>query len=187
MILRLRNYRLSLFRNQPLRGRQNVGGHARRQHHQYSQQGFTLVELLVVMGVGMIGLTGLMALIMTSLKGNQTSAAAAEAVEVCEESMEELRSMTIEAIENFGSPYGPIDEAGWGPVAHHSGSIFGRNNIEFRRTVEARALPSPQFANLILLRVNVEWAEAGANLDTDDGTNTHRVYLEMLRNRDDEL
>ncbi len=187
MILRLRRYRFNLFRNHLFRNRRGLAGNDRRQHRQSHQQGFTLVELLVVMGVGMIGLTGLMALIMTSLKGNQTSAAAAEAVEVCEESMEELRSMTIEAIETLGSPYGPIDESGWGPVAHHSGSIFGRNNIEFRRTVEARALPAPQFDHLILLRVNVEWAEAGADLDTDDGTNTHRVYLEMLRNREDQL
>lgn len=150
-------------------------------------RGFTLLELLLVLAVGSIGLAGLLALVVTSLRGNEMAAASAEAVELCEESMEELRSMTLASIEQLNPPYGPIDEAGWGPVPHHSGDVFGRNGVRFKRTVEARQLPASLSSSLVWLRVNVEWAERGADVDGDDPATTHRVYLEMLRNREDEL
>ncbi len=150
------------------------------------ERGFTLIELLVVLAVGAIGLTGLLAIVVSSLKGNQNAAASAEAVEICEESMEELRSMSIASIETITPPYAVIDTSGWGPVAHHSGDIFGRNGVRFKRTVEARQLDATQYPNLVWLRVNVEWADDGADVDAD-GVAIHQVYLEMLRNRQDAL
>jgi hypothetical protein len=139
------------------------------------------------LAVGTIGLAGLLALVVTALRGNQVAAASAEAVEIAEESMEELRSMTIASIESMSSHYGPIDETGWGPVGHHGGDMFGRNNVRFKRTVEARQLPASIDSRLVWLRIDVEWADHGADLDTAGESAKHRVYLEMLRNREDRL
>jgi len=161
--------------------------HLRRRNDPRGQRGFTLVELLVVLAVGVIALTGLLALVVSSLKGNQSAAASAEAVEICEESMEELRSMSVASIEQLAPPYAAITNTGWGPVAHHSGDIFGRNGVRFKRTVSARELDQTQFPNLVWIRVNVEWADEGADVDTAEASLTHLVYLEMLRNREDAL
>ena len=158
----------------------------RRRLRKRDARGFTLVELLIVLAVGSIGLAGLLALVVASLRGNEVAAASAEAVEICEESIEELRSMSIASIESMTSHYAPISETGWGPVAHHGGDMFGRNGVRFKRTVSARQLPATIDSNLVWLRVDVEWAEGGGDLEASDAR-THRVYLEMLRNREDRL
>src|SRR5687768_15423462 len=86
-----------------------------------AQHGFTIMELLVALGVTMIGLAGLMTLYSVTARANRGTTVTTDAMEAAAEAVEELRGMSVAQIEGT-APYAPIDASGWGPVDFHGGN-----------------------------------------------------------------
>jgi prepilin-type N-terminal cleavage/methylation domain-containing protein len=141
-----------------------------------AERGMTLVELLVVLVVALIGFAGLLAVHGTAVRGNLGAERGAEASELCDQMMEEMRGMTVDDIE---AVYSSITPTAWGPATYHLGDAVGRAGVVFVRTVEAQEVPGAT-SGLVWLRATVEWNERGGPPD-------RRVYLELLRTREEPL
>jgi len=146
------------------------------------ERGFTIMELLIVMGISLFGMAGLMSVYTSTAGANQGVSQSAEAIDICEQTMEGFRSMSVAQIEAVPT-YGAITSSGWGPVAHDDGFILGRNEVHFERQISAAEVPS--FPGLVRIDVVVSWADDG-----EDPTNAatlasefHSVTLQMVRTR----
>ena len=151
---------------------------------QRRQRGFTMVELLVVMGVSLFGLAGLMSVYTSASRANSSVGYSAEAIDVCERTMEEFRSTSIANIEGRVE-YGVITPAGWGPVDHHEGDATGRNGVIFSRKVSAQETAAS--AGLVRIEVDVSWSDNGDDPDVAPASTVHNVTLEMIRTRVESL
>jgi prepilin-type N-terminal cleavage/methylation domain-containing protein len=158
---------------------------------QRRERGFTMVELLVVMGVSLFGLAGLMSVYTSASRANSGVGHSTEAIDVCERTMEELRSMSIANIEAIPT-YGPITAAGWGPVDHHAplgspgtSQLEARNGVVFKRRVSA--IETAASAGLVRIQVNVTWSDNSSDPDTAPASTVHNVSLEMIRTRAENL
>ncbi len=143
-----------------------------------SEHGFTIMELLIVMGISLFGMAGLMSVYTSTAGANQGVSHSAEAIDICEQTMEGFRSMSVAQIE---TDYAIIPtSSGWGPVAHAEGYILGRNEVYFDRRVSAVEIPS--YPGLVRIDVVVSWADDG-----DDpllsGGEIHSITLQMVRTR----
>ncbi len=147
------------------------------------EHGFTIMELLIVMGISLFGMAGLMSVYTSTAGANQGVSHSAEAIDICEQTMEGFRSMSVPQIEAVPG-YGAIPAgSGWGPVAHADGFILGRNDVYFDRRVSAKEVTG--FPGLVRIDVVVSWADDG-----DDPTNAsalasevHSISLQMVRTR----
>ncbi|MBL4634999.1 MAG: prepilin-type N-terminal cleavage/methylation domain-containing protein [Kofleriaceae bacterium] len=144
------------------------------------ERGFTIMELLIVMGISLFGMAGLMSVYTSTAGANQGVSQSAEAIDICEQTMEGFRSMSVAQIE---TDYSAITGTGWGPVTHFDGFILGRNEVHFERQISAAEVPS--FPGLVRIDVVVSWADDG-----EDPTNAatlasefHSVTLQMVRTR----
>ncbi|MCP4447328.1 MAG: hypothetical protein GY811_18565 [Myxococcales bacterium] len=148
---------------------------------QRGEGGFTMMELLIVMGVSLFGLAGLMSVYTTASRANNSAGHSAEAIDVCERTMEEFRSMSITDLESESS-YGAITTVGWGPVKHHKGDATGRNGVIFGRDVTA--IETAVSSGLVRIQVDVSWLDNGTDPDTPpQGSTVHNVSLAMIRTR----
>lgn len=155
-------------------------GNTPKRHARRGERGFTIVELLVVMGVSLFGLAGLMSVFTSASRANSSVGHSAEAIDVCERTMEEFRSMSIANIE--GTPeYGAITAAGWGPVQHHEGDFVGRNGVVFNRNISA--IQTAASAGLVRIEVDVSWSDTGSDPATAPASTVHNISLEMIRTR----
>ena len=137
------------------------------------QRGFTLLELLVTLGITVIGLTGLMSLHVATIRGNDSTAKNGEAVAVAQETLETLRAETLT---NLQTRFTSL------PIDANLDTVVGRNGITFRRRVLITELTAAS-SDLIKLRVVVQWSDDNAN-GTGTGTASiydHQVSLELIR------
>lgn len=146
--------------------------------------GFTMIELLVSLTVALVGLAGLMSIFVSSAQGNRYAGQAREATEAASAAMEELRAMSIAAIESHPS-YEPIDAAGWGPVLFHDGPVAGLGELVYRRWVSARELATDS-GSLVLIEVTVDWNEEGGEAGQDNGRD-RELSIGLMRTREDRL
>lgn len=137
------------------------------------QGGFTLLELLVTMAVTVIGLLGLMAMYVATAKGNEATARSGAAVAIAQDTLEELRSLSMQAlVDRFGQTDLPIDA--------NLDTVAGRDGTTYNRRVTVDELPVIS-RDLVKLRVEVSWTDDNADPDADDGAHAHRLGLEIVR------
>lgn len=141
------------------------------------QRGFTLLELLVTLGITTVGLTGLMSLHVATIRGNDSTAKNGEAVAIAQETLETLRADSIpELLGRFSTTTFPVDAS--------LNTVTGRGGITFRRRVQLTELTAAS-TDLIKLRVEVAWSDDNTN-GTGTGTGAasaydHQVSLELIR------
>jgi prepilin-type N-terminal cleavage/methylation domain-containing protein len=155
-------------------------------HGRGRERGFTLIELLVTMTVTVIALAGLFGVFSVTSRGNVDARQSAEALALCQASADELKSFTVQQIENAptdtppGLGYGAIiSGTPWGPVAYHEGAVVGASGVTFDRSVYARWIDD----DLVWMKVTVAWTSDGATAGSEGGIHDHAVSLEMLRSR----
>jgi prepilin-type N-terminal cleavage/methylation domain-containing protein len=142
------------------------------------QSGFTLVEILVTMTITIIGLTGLLSLHMATIKGNQIASRSAEATTFAQEVIEELRTRTVDSI---------IAQYGLLPVNDELiDSPAGRAGMTYTRRLWINELTTMS-EDLIRIRVEVSWADDGADPATADESLRHSIALEIVRTRQEKL
>ncbi len=144
------------------------------------ERGFTIIELLIVMGISLFGLAGLMSVYGSASSANQGMGHSAEAIDVCEQSMENFRSMSVPGFEAIAD-YGAISAAGFGPVPYHLGDAVGRNGVIFARQVSAIEIAGN--SGLVRIKVDVLWTDDGNDPAAANPADVHSVSLEMIRNR----
>lgn len=142
----------------------------------HPQGGFTLIEIMVTMGITLLGLAAMLTLHNTVAEGNRMSVESAEASAVAESALEDLRQDSIATLE---STYSAV------PIDVNLADVQGRNNQVFARRLLVQAVSGS--TDLVRLRVEVTWTDSGAAAGADDGIHDHRVVLEELRTREEQL
>lgn len=69
------------------------------------QRGFTLIEILITVGLTMVALAGLMSLNVAITRGNQLASQTAEAIAMAKSVMEEIRSLPASEINTTNGAY----------------------------------------------------------------------------------
>jgi Tfp pilus assembly protein PilV len=137
-----------------------------------SQSGFTMVELLVTLGVTVFGLMGVLSLHTSLSTGANLAGQSQEAVAVGAQVMETLRSKRPAAL---------CDEVMNGtasvPCTNTTyTTVLGRNSMSYAVSVDV----SVAATNLWLVRVEVSWTD-------DQSGDSHMVPLELLRTSQEAL
>lgn len=136
-----------------------------------AQGGFTLLELLITLAVTVIGLTGLLSLFVVTAKGNSTTSRSGEAVAVAEATLEEARTLSVAAM---NAQYGNF------PIDVNLNTVAGRAGVTFNRRLQITEMTSTS-TNLLKLRVEVTWTDAGAAAGANGGLHDHRISFELIR------
>ncbi len=151
----------------------------RRGHRRRRQRGFTLLELLVTMGITIIGLLGLMSLYVVTARSNALGAHSGEAVAVAEATVEEIRGTPIaDLLAAHAAPSLPLDVS--------LDTVAGRAGMTFNRRVQVIELTAVS-PNLVKIRVDVTWTDAGATAGAEGGIYDHQVSLELIRTASEAL
>lgn len=147
------------------------------------QSGFTLIEILVTMTITVIGLTGLLSLHMATVKGNQIASRSAEATTLAQEVLEELRARPVDdgTIKSIVGQYGAL------PITNQLyDTVIGRAGMTYPVHMSVNELTTMS-EDLIRIRVEVSWADDGADPATADETLKHSIALEIVRTRQEAL
>jgi prepilin-type N-terminal cleavage/methylation domain-containing protein len=144
-----------------------------------AQRGFTLMELLVTLGITTVALMGLMALHVSVSRGNDAAARGAEASQIGNATLEELRKARIadmvQILTSTTTASPPIDVT--------LSTQAGARGMTYRRRVLVTALNSAS-TSLWQIRVEVGWTDDGAaqgqGLD-------HLVAVEVIRTVEEAL
>lgn len=154
--------------------------------------GFTLLELLMTLGVTTIGLIGLLSLHLSIVRANDGASRAAEATQIGHATLESLRaarttSDMIELLTGSGIDSPPIDVRWCG---RNNGVVettaVGRNGMTYRCRVVVTA-PAPAAPSLRRIRVEIGWTDDGAAQGTQNGLLDHLIAVEVIRNAEDVL
>jgi len=143
------------------------------------QRGFTLLELLITLAVTVIGLTGLLSLFVVTTNGNASTSRSGEGVAVAEATLEEVRSLSLTDL------YAQFSVTGL-PIDASMNTVAGRAGVVFNRRVQVTELTATS-SNLIKIRVEVTWTDAGAAPGSDNGIHDHRVSFELIRTASEQL
>lgn len=155
------------------------GGRSQSRH----ERGFTLVELMIAMGISLFGLAGILSMYSSMASGSQVIDKGAEGTELCEAMMEELRSLPIDRLEAMAA-YGPITGLAW-DAEYHDGEATGRNGVVFSRIVQAQSVSAS--GSLVRLRTVVRWSDDGTAFANAAPETVHELALEMIRTREELL
>jgi prepilin-type N-terminal cleavage/methylation domain-containing protein len=160
-------------------------GAARRARH---ERGFTLLELLMTLGVTTIGLMGLLSLHLSLVRGNDGASRAAEATQVGHAALESLRAArgaddlaklltgSVGAAPPFDVPWCRRGESAVEATA------LGRGGMTYRCRVVVVPLPAAAASgSLWRIRVEVGWTEDGAAQGAEDGRLDHLIAVEVIR------
>ncbi len=140
------------------------------------ERGFTLMELLITLGVTTVGLIGLLSLHLSVVRGNDGASRSAEGSVIATQELESLRAQRI--------PDMMMTVAGNATALPPQtlstlGTVSGRSGMTYRRLVKVTAPTSSP--NLWLLRVEVSWTEDGAAPGAGSGAYDHTLAVEVLR------
>lgn len=141
------------------------------------QRGFTIVELLVTMAIAVIGLLAIMSMFVVTSRANASGAASGEGVAVASATIEDMRAMTLD---DLSATYGPM------PIDVALDTVAGRAGTTFTRRVQVSELTATS-TNLIKIRIEVGWTDAGAAPGADGGLHDHRVSFELIRTASEAL
>ncbi len=170
-----------------LRGDAGVGATCARH-----ERGFTLLELLMTLGVTTIGLVGLLSLHLSLVRGNAGASRAAEATQIGHAALESLRAARgagglAELLTGNSGDTPPFDV----PWCGRTGNVveptaIGRGGMTYRCRVVVVPLPAAS-ASLWRLRVEVGWTDDGAVQDAQDGLLDHLIAVEVIRSTEENL
>ena len=132
--------------------------------------GFTMIEIMVSMGLMVIGLAGVLALHMATVRGNRVSRQLERARVLAVQLMEDLRGRPISELEATICPLDPIDT-----VQPVEGTVYER-----RCTIEAVS-GTTVAGDLVLVTARVSF---GSDEGGDSG---HQAMLQMIRTRQESL
>ena len=146
-------------------------------NNSHSQQGFSLIEVLVALTVTVIGVMGLLTMHVSAIRGNQYISKAAEANVIAKGTFERLRGQTIDEIEARFSPL-PIVDWVMNPVSGHAGQVYRR---------QLNVAVSPLSTELIWFQIDVMWTDEGATPGSNGGIHDHTISLETVKTRGETL
>lgn len=152
------------------------------------ERGFTLLELLMTLGVTTIGLMGLLSLHLGLVRGNDGASRAAEAQQIGQAALESLRAAQgaggLAALLTGNPGTAPPFDVPWcrrGDSVVEATAI-GRGGMTYRCRVVVVALPAAAAAGTLWrIRVEVGWTEDGAAQGAEDGRLDHLIAVEVLR------
>jgi type II secretory pathway pseudopilin PulG len=153
--------------------------------------GFTLLELLMTLGVTTIGLIGLLSLHLSIVRSNDGASRTAEATQIAHATLESLRQarttddLTMLLVGLPSPP--PIDV----PFCRRNGNAVeattvGRNGMTYRCRVVVLALPTAA-STIWRIRVEIGWTDDGAAQGAQGGILDHLIAVEMLRTPEEAL
>jgi hypothetical protein len=152
--------------------------------------GFTLLELLMTLGVTTIGLIGLLSLHLSIVRTNDGASRTAEATQLGHATLEALRAShhrdMLEAL--TGNPLAPLPiDVGW---CRRDGGVVlatavGRNGMTYRCRVVVVAVG--EVPGLSRVRVEIGWTDDGAAQGAQDGLLDHLIAVEVIRTVEEEL
>lgn len=154
-------------------------GRARRQ---VNERGFTLLELLMTLGVTTIGLVGLLSLHLSIARGNDGASRAAEATQIGHALLEELRAVKapqmMELLTGSALSTPPTDVT--------MPTVIGRGNMTYRRRVLVQEMTAAS-TSLWRVRIEVGWTDDGAALNAAGGLLDHLIAVEVIRTFEEAL
>jgi type II secretory pathway pseudopilin PulG len=157
------------------------------------EAGFTLLELLMTLGVTTIGLIGLLSLHLSLVRGNDGASRAAEAMQIGNATLESLRAAAgvqdmAKLLTGNALDVPPIDVPWCRRDENDSveATAIGRNGMTYRCRVVV-VTPSAALPNLWRIRVEVGWTDDGAAPGTQGGLLDHLIAVEVLRTAEEAL
>lgn len=159
------------------------------------ERGFTLLELLMTLGVTTVGLLGLLSLHLSLVRGNDGASRAAEATQIGHTALESLRAArNTEELATLltGNPgAAPPFDVPWCRREANvvEATALGRGGMTYRCRVVVVVVPLPAGApaNLWRIRVEVGWTEDGAAQGAEDGRLDHLIAVEVIRSIEEQL
>jgi prepilin-type N-terminal cleavage/methylation domain-containing protein len=152
------------------------------------ERGFTLLELLVTLGVTTIALVGLLSLHLSIVRGNEGASRVAEATQLGHSTLESLRAArttgdVAELLTGSSGDDPPIDV----PWCRRDNNVvettaIGRNGMTYRCRVVVVEL-RPGSARLWRIRVEIGWTDDGAAQGAQGGVLDHLIAVEVIRTR----
>jgi len=185
----------ALYRDGGALGRGRRGDRGRRPRRSGAgrgqEAGFTLLELLMTLGVTTIGLIGLLSLHLSLVRGNDGASRAAEATQIGNTALESLRAARsvqdmVELLTGNATDAPPLDVKWCRRDESNNIEATGRNGMTYRCRVVVVA-PSAALPNLWRLRVEVGWTDDGAAPGTQGGLLDHLIAVEVLRTAEEAL
>jgi prepilin-type N-terminal cleavage/methylation domain-containing protein len=150
------------------------------------ERGFTLLELLMTLGVTTIGLIGLLSLHLSLVRGNEGASRAAEATQLGHATLESLRAArtlggVAELLTGDAAAAPPIDVA-WCRRDDNvvAPTALGPSGLTYRcRVVVTDARPG--LWGLWRIRVEIGWTDEGAAPGAQGGALDHLIAVEAIR------
>jgi type II secretory pathway pseudopilin PulG len=151
------------------------------------EAGFTLLELLMTLGVTTIGLIGLLSLHLSIVRGNDGASRAAEATQLGHATLESLRAARsvrdmMDLLTGDAGATPPVDV----PWCRRDGNnnveatAIGRNGMTYRCRVVIVELTSAS-TSLWRIRAEIGWTDDGAVQGAQDGILDHLIAVEVVR------
>lgn len=153
--------------------------------------GFTLLELLMTLGVTTIGLVGLLALHVSIARSNDGASRALEATQIGQGVLESLRAARkpdmVEMLTGNATDPAPIDVQF---CRRNAGTVettaVGRGGMTYRCRVVVTELTAAS-SSLWRIRVEVGWTEDGAAQNAEGGALDHLIAVEVIRTIEEAL
>lgn len=133
-------------------------------HRRRRDRGFTLVELMMSMGLSTVGLMGLMTMQGISVKGNMASRNFAEATGIAQERVEQAQTVSYALLPSLDTTSAP-ETVGPSPGSPAAQKVYARTT-----TVAVDGAN-----NVTTVTVSVSWA------DVDSNARSHSVQLVSRR------
>jgi prepilin-type N-terminal cleavage/methylation domain-containing protein len=151
------------------------------------QAGFTLLELLMTLGVTTIALVGLLSLHLSLVRGNEGASRVAEASQLGQATLESLRAARlgrdmVELLTGNPGDTPPIDVSWCRRDGNNNveTTAVGRNGMTYRCRVVVVALGSAS-PSLWRIRVEIGWTDDGAAPGAQGGLLDHLIAVEVIR------
>jgi Tfp pilus assembly protein PilV len=151
------------------------------------EAGFTLLELLMTLGVTTIGLIGLLSLHLSIVRGNEGASRAAEATQLGHATLESLRAARtgrdlMELLTGSSSDAPPVDVQWCRRDASNNveATAIGRNGMTYRCRVVVVELTAAS-TSLWRIRVEIGWTDDGAAQGAQGGILDHLIAVEVIR------
>lgn len=158
-----------------------------------AEAGFTLLELLMTLGVTTVGLIGLLALHLSLVRGNDGASRAAEATQIGQAALESLRAartvQDMAALLTGNAADAPPLDVPWCRRDESDAveaTAIGRNGMTYRCRAIVVA-PSAAAPDLWRVRVEVGWTDDGAAQGAEGGVLDHLIAVEVLRTVEEAL
>ena len=129
------------------------------------QGGFTLIEIMVSLGLLVIGLMGILALHMATVKGNRVSRQLERARVLAVQLMEDLRGTPVASLGGVGE--------------HAYDTVTPTEGVTYTRSYDLELVVGS--ADLVLLTAKATFP------DDQDETVTHAAALQMIRTKQENL